>query len=140
MKLKDILDLIWKYLMLLLAVWALVLLTGHLCLTRCVGDSHGIFNYGGLKGLCGLDSDNISVNVEYLEEGGDSLIVIKINGEELLGEGVLGAAAGKFVIDTDEIEGLVSLENGKITLEITIDDDDDHGKKVVRKVIKTTGE
>ncbi len=65
MSTKEIFDTIWKYLILVVAVWALILMTGHLCLSRgggdgfMGGDSPGVGHCGGVGGFCNMSGDDV---------------------------------------------------------------------------------
>ena len=82
MELKDKLDLLWKYLLLLVLV---VGMCSHLCHPRS-GDFHKGKYY---KGCCrhhehhSLHSEIEDVKVELKIENGDTLFGVRVNGEKL---------------------------------------------------------
>ncbi len=146
MSTKEILDTIWKYLILLVAVWAMVLLTGQLCMSRfgshglIMSGHHGSDRCGGFEGLCDFSDDDIHTNIEWIEKDGDSLMVVTVSAEELLDDGNVHSGLANMVISTKEIEANVSEDGGVITIEIETDDEDGPRKRVVRKVIRTSDE
>ena len=146
MSTKEILDTIWKYLILLVAVWAMVLLTGHLCMSRCGSTDlfksghHGFDGCAGFEGLCDFSSDDIHTNIEWIEKDGDSLMIVTVNAEELLEGGDVHSGLANMVFSTKEIETTVSEDGGTITIEIETDDEDGPRKRVVRKVIRSSGD
>ena len=99
MELKDKLDLLWKYLLLLVLVAGMCY---HLCHSRC-----GKYRCGGkgkeFKG-CWRTQQNIDSQYHYQDvqismevEGKDTLLKVMINGEELSAE-----EAKAFMKDKDE--------------------------------------
>ena len=146
MSTKEILDTIWKYLVLLVAVWAMVLMTGHLCMSRWgshdmfSGGHHGFDRCDGFEGLCDFSDENIHTNIEWIEKDGDSLMVVTVNAEELIDDGNVHSELANMVFSTKEIETTVSEDGKIITIEIETDCDDGPKKRIVRKVIRTTGE
>ncbi|MBL7033997.1 MAG: hypothetical protein ISR91_07610 [Candidatus Delongbacteria bacterium] len=126
MSTKEIFDTIWKYLILVVAVWALILMTGHLCMSRGGGhgfmgcDSRGFDHCEGFEGFCNMSGDDVQTDIEWIVEDGDSMMVVTINTEGLHGD-ALHTACTKMMIATD-------------------DDDDSPRKRVIRKVVKSRGE
>ncbi len=112
MNAKDILDIIWKYLLLVVAVWALIILSCGEC--PCGFGEDDEFPCSDMKWMHHMPCDNFEIDVEAIADG-DSLIIVTIGGEELE-EGEEGEVI-TIQIEGDEVEGLK--------------------KKVIRKVIKT---
>ena len=82
MELKDKLDLLWKYLLLLVLV---VGMCSHLCHPRS-GDFHKGKYYKGCSrhhDNHGLHSEIEDVKVELKIENGDTLFEVRVNGEKL---------------------------------------------------------
>ena len=82
MDLKDKLDLLWKYLLLLLLSFVVV---SHLCYRFCGGyhkESHfkGCWRHSGHHGHHEEIED---VKVELKIENGDTLLEVRVNGEKL---------------------------------------------------------
>jgi hypothetical protein len=146
MSTKEILDTIWKYLILLVAVWAMVIMTGHLCMSRfgshgkCLSVNECSDHCGGFEGLCDFSSEDIHTNIEWIEKDGDSLMIVTVNAEGLVDCDAIHSAHGNMVIATDRIDAHVDEDDGTITIEIETDDDDGPRKRIVRKVVRTTGE
>ena len=82
MELKDKLNLLWKYLLLLVLV---VGMYSHLCHRRS-GDFHkGKYFKGSCRhhGLHSLHSENEDVKVELKIGNGDTLLEVRVNGDKL---------------------------------------------------------
>ena len=121
---KEKLDLLWKYLLLIILVWGVATI-GSSHKTKCIGMAHGKSYHGMMMrgaGDCmpgGMGMKDVQVRIEKMDDG-DSTMVVTVNGE---------------VVDLDEVnwKNIHGLED----IEIDIDHlDEMEGQVFVKKMGK----